>query len=279
MRRRRVTLELPETLLQAARKYALDLAKPLAELDVILRRELVGHPDLRQDIGSLGRLLASIAAQRKLYNDRINSVAARARLEGLFERVDLASVEAHMRRLGILGESAESRARALARFKEARKVELAFVPDDALAERWREQNEKLGKDLGRGYYDDVEAVLREAPVGISYGEISERLQERLGVASSRADLIAVDQTLKLNADINEARQKDLGITRYVWRTAGGDERVREWHQALDGQEFSWGDPPLGGGTGPEDVGHPGSGIRCRCYAEGIISDEELGLYT
>lgn len=88
-------------------------------------------------------------------------------------------------------------------------------------------------------------------------------------ALSRAKLIARDQTSKMNGAFNQARQTSLGIDRYVWQTSG-DERVREEHQANDGQVFSWNDPPA--------TGHPGEDINCRCVAVpyfDLDSEEEL----
>jgi len=78
---------------------------------------------------------------------------------------------------------------------------------------------------------------------------------------NRAELIARDQTMKLNGDLNHLRQTNLGIKKYIWRTSQ-DERVRDEHQALEGKVFKWSDPP--------DVGHPGEDFQCRCTAEPII---------
>lgn len=70
--------------------------------------------------------------------------------------------------------------------------------------------------------------------------------------------IARDQIGKLNAQINQARQENLGLTGYIWRTSQ-DNRVRDEHTELEGESFEWDDPP------PD--GHPGEPIMCRCYAE------------
>ena len=61
------------------------------------------------------------------------------------------------------------------------------------------------------------------------------------------------------------RQKEIGVTEDVWRTAG-DERVRETHAANDGETFKWSDDT----PGPAD-GRPGEEINCRCYAEPVLS--------
>lgn len=89
-----------------------------------------------------------------------------------------------------------------------------------------------------------------------------------GITRSRANLIARDQTAKLNADITRTRQSELGIEKYTWRTVG-DDRVRDNHASKDGQVFEWSNPPA-------DTGHPGEDYQCRCvaepYLEGLIPE-------
>ncbi|MBY5934863.1 hypothetical protein KUV51_17780 [Tateyamaria omphalii] len=60
--------------------------------------------------------------------------------------------------------------------------------------------------------------------------------------------------------INQLRQEDLGIERYVWRSQD-DVKVRDSHAEYDDQVFRWDHPPAGG--------HPGEAHNCRCYAEPI----------
>ena len=79
----------------------------------------------------------------------------------------------------------------------------------------------------------------------------------------RARLIARDQVGKLNGQLAERRQRDIGVSRYVWRTAQ-DERVRPAHADREGQVFSWDDPPEGG--------HPGFDYSCRCVSEPMLAD-------
>jgi SPP1 gp7 family putative phage head morphogenesis protein len=103
--------------------------------------------------------------------------------------------------------------------------------------------------------------------------ISAALQERVGVSKSRGQLIARDQTLKLNAQITQHRQRAAGIVSYRWSTSH-DERVRESHRALDGQVFSWDDPPET--TDDGDSNHPGEDFQCRCVAIPIVDTGEEG---
>lgn len=60
--------------------------------------------------------------------------------------------------------------------------------------------------------------------------------------------------------INQLRQQDLGIERYIWRSRD-DSKVRDSHADFDDQMFRWDEAPAGG--------HPGQAHNCRCYAEPV----------
>lgn len=107
----------------------------------------------------------------------------------------------------------------------------------------------------------IEGPLRE---GVRVEEVQRRIEERLGVVRSRAELVARDQTLKLYGQIQEERQTQAGIEEYTWSTAE-DERVRPAHAALEGTTQRWDSPPV---IDPRDGrrGHPGNDYNCRCAA-------------
>lgn len=89
------------------------------------------------------------------------------------------------------------------------------------------------------------------------------LEQIEGVTESRAILIARDQTQKACSDLNQARQKDIGVTHYFWRGID-DGRERESHIANNDQRFAWDSPP-------EETGHPGEDVQCRCTADPDLS--------
>lgn len=135
------------------------------------------------------------------------------------------------------------------------------------------QNVSLIKSIGQTQHEQVAAIVRD---GLSRGLRPEALatdiQERFGVAQSRAEFIARDQVLKTYGQVTEARHLSLGITKFIWRTSG-DERVRgrpggkypkakHDHWALEGQSFEYGSAPFGG---------PGRDYQCRCTAEPDVS--------
>lgn len=61
--------------------------------------------------------------------------------------------------------------------------------------------------------------------------------------------------------INQLRQQDLGIERYIWRSRD-NAKVRDNHAEHDDQVCRWDEPPAGG--------HPGQAHNCRCYAEPVM---------
>lgn len=130
---------------------------------------------------------------------------------------------------------------------------------EPMVQSFVERNAALIKDIPDQSIARVETKLR---TGIEAGEslktLTATVQNELRVAKNRAKLIARDQTNKFLGNLNELRQTSLGVEEYTWSTSK-DERVRPTHQAKEGKTFKWSDPP-------DDTGHPGHDINCRCTA-------------
>ena len=139
-----------------------------------------------------------------------------------------------------------------------------------LVERWRDRNVALVRSLLGRELSKLERVL-ERGEGLRVEVLQERLEERLGVTRSKAELLARDQVLKLNGELTHHLQVSAGIEEYVW-TTGGDERVRESHAALDGTQQRWDTPPVVSDDGR--TGHPGDDFQCRCTAFPVLPELE-----
>ncbi|MCK4521411.1 MAG: minor capsid protein [Nanoarchaeota archaeon] len=134
-----------------------------------------------------------------------------------------------------------------------------------------EQNSALIKNAAQSVHDDIQGIVQR---GVASGARHEKIRGQIfgtklkrGIFRkliTRVKLIARDQVSKLNGDLNQQRQNDLGVRRYRWRTSR-DERVRENHVVKEGNIYSWDKPP-------PDTGHPSEDPQCRCYAEAVISD-------
>jgi len=120
--------------------------------------------------------------------------------------------------------------------------------------------------LRPGLLGDVSHVVEQAfASGQRVEFLAMDLKERFGVSDSRAELIARDQILKLNGQINEARQTAAGVEEYEWSTSQ-DERVRDDHRDLDTTVHRWDTPPVTDQrTGATN--HPGGDYQCRCVAK------------
>lgn len=128
-------------------------------------------------------------------------------------------------------------------------------------------NVGLIRSIPEQYFGRIQKAVSEALVqGDRYEAMAARILNIKGMTQRRAKLIARDQTAKMNSSFNQIRQTGLGISRYRWQTSA-DERVRETHQANEGQIFRWDEPPA-------TTGHPGEDIQCRCVAIPIFDLDE-----
>jgi len=159
-----------------------------------------------------------------------------------------------------------------------------YVDPKLFAKEFVAENVKFIGDLRKGIRPGLEdAVVRSMQFGDSEPEeLANRLRKiwaKNGVPSqlptkskrmlstyNHARMVAHDQLSKLNANLNEARQRAAGIGSYIWTTQG-DARVRPAHQALSGKQFAWNDPP--------SEGHPGTPPRCRCYSVAIVDRDQV----
>lgn len=137
-----------------------------------------------------------------------------------------------------------------------------FIRDRRLAglvDGFVSENVSLIRSLPEEVLSKIErSVTRAVTSGTPHPELARQIQDEVGVGERRARLIARDQVGKFYGQVNESRQREMGVDGYVWRTAR-DARVRPEHEDREGQSFKWTEPP--------DDGHPGQAIQCRCYSE------------
>lgn len=121
-------------------------------------------------------------------------------------------------------------------------------------------------ELIQGVSSQMQTAIAQAAIAGIYGgstdDVARAIQSAMEIGFRRARLIARDQMAKLNSDMNEYRQQQIGVEQYQWRTIL-DGRERPHHHERNGKVFSWSTPPKGG--------HPGREINCRCRALAIIT--------
>ena len=143
-----------------------------------------------------------------------------------------------------------------------------------MIDRWVSANVDLIKTQPRESLGRMkELVYQDYMSGRSTTNIVKELQAQFGMDKRHAQLIARDQTAKLNADITQSQQRDAGVSKYEW-SGTLDRRERASHRALEGKIFSWDNPP------ETDGGrrcHPGQDYQCRCCALPVFDLETLDL--
>ena len=133
------------------------------------------------------------------------------------------------------------------------------------------KNVELIESIPKDHYARINnAVLQGTESGKDYFSIKKDIAKIEGITKRRAKLIARDQVSKLNGNLNKARQEQIGVTHYFWRTSE-DERVRPTHEENNGDRFAWDSSPV--------TGHPGEDVQCRCTADpdlsGMLTNKQL----
>lgn len=148
----------------------------------------------------------------------------------------------------------------------------AIAPDVVRQNQFIDRNVQLIQSIADKQLGKVQKVIEEsARVGMHVREIRQQIMTEFEVSKERADLIARDQILKMHGELTKDRQQSAGATQYIWTTSG-DERVRDWHDDLDGTLQSWDNPPQVSPDGRHE--HPGQDYQCRCTAFPVF--DELG---
>ena len=150
---------------------------------------------------------------------------------------------------------------------------------------WVKDNVDLIVTIPDDYFDSLAYSVRKGfDSGTRHEDIAKEIEtdylangESAAKAKRRAALVARDQVQKLSSELNQERQKAIGVRRYVWRTSK-DQRVRLSHRERDGEVFTWDEPiedqlAERGMAIDEDIeGPPGYPINCRCYSEPVLAD-------
>jgi len=132
-----------------------------------------------------------------------------------------------------------------------------------------QENLELVKSL---HTDQIKRFRSIVSRGVQSGQrveyIRDQLMNQLGVAKSKASLLARDQTLRLHGEMTELRQTNVGIEEYDWDSSQ-DERVRPRHAELHGTRQRWDDPPIVDYKSGRRA-HPGQDYQCRCNAVPVL---------
>jgi len=144
---------------------------------------------------------------------------------------------------------------------------------DKIKRIWVDQNLSLIKSIDQRTLESIRYslsrnIIKAVDKEMLVEELTDSIKHMANVNENRAALIACDQVGKLNGQLAQLQQMDLGNKYYKWITMD-DGRVRTDHKKRHGKVFAWDDPP--------DDGHPGWAIRCRCSAADCYDTDKIGL--
>ncbi len=134
-------------------------------------------------------------------------------------------------------------------------------------------NVSLIRTIPEKYFSDVQgAVYRSITTGSGLKGLMPTLQKYEGISYRRAKVIALDQTRKTYASINEQRMKELELPGFEWIHSGGGHEPRPSHVAMNGNYYKFSDLPIVNKDNPKEPprrGMPGTEINCGCTARPI----------
>lgn len=115
--------------------------------------------------------------------------------------------------------------------------------------------------------------------GVRYSDAIKDIQALIpSYSKASATLIARTQIAKTQAAITQVRSQQLGVNWYTWYTVGGP-LVRSSHRHMHGVLCNFNSPPnpeaLAGKGKSVSFYNPGGIYNCRCYAEPLISIDDI----
>lgn len=126
------------------------------------------------------------------------------------------------------------------------------------------------KKFSRETIQELRGTVEEnAAAGYRFDHLIDKIQNRYDVSKTKASFLARQETALFVSKHREQRFTDVGITEYIWRTAG-DATVREDHKHLNGKTFSYAEPPVVDVASGRRA-NPGCDYNCRCVDEPILT--------
>lgn len=133
------------------------------------------------------------------------------------------------------------------------------------------ENVSLIKSIQEQYHTDLEGIIsRSFLKGRDLSSMAEEIVKRGKVTKNRAALIARDQANKATAQMNDARQRELGIKYATWQHSSAGKEPRATHVRAGREQWVF---KIGEGIDFHDAFGtvlPGEAINCKCTSRSII---------
>jgi len=133
------------------------------------------------------------------------------------------------------------------------------------------ENVALIRSIQQQYHTDVEGIVsRNFLKGRDLAAMADEIKGRGQVTTKRAALIARDQSNKATAQMNAARQQELGLNWATWIHSSAGKEPRHTHVKAGREQWIF-DTQAGIDFG-DSFGQvqPGEAINCRCHSRTII---------
>lgn len=140
------------------------------------------------------------------------------------------------------------------------------------------ENVALIQSIPEKFHTDVQGiVLRSFVRGRDLATMADEIKARGKVTTNRAALIARDQSNKATAQMNAARQRELGLTWAVWKHSSAAKEPRHTHVRAGREQWIF-DTQQGIDFG-DSFGQvlPGQAINCGCVSRTLIPAIGRGL--
>ncbi len=145
-----------------------------------------------------------------------------------------------------------------------------------IAEGWSENMKLSIQTFADKEIQDLRtAVQASAFAGNRFETLVKSIEDSYGVTQRKAQFLARQETNLLMAEFRKTRYVSAGVEKYRWRTVVGSAAhpVRDAHKKLDGQIFSWNNPPITTDIANGEAArrnNPGQDYNCRCFAIPIV---------
>lgn len=151
-------------------------------------------------------------------------------------------------------------------------IDLQLTPSQRLILKAKvPENVALIRSIQQGYHKDIEGIVsRNFLKGRDLSTMADEIKERGGVTTKRAALIARDQSNKATAQMNAARQQELGLNWATWLHSSAGKEPRHTHVKAGREQ--WVFNTQAGIDFGDSFGQvlPGEAINCRCHSRTII---------
>lgn len=137
-----------------------------------------------------------------------------------------------------------------------------------------QENVYLIKSIPDKYFLDISgSVMRSITGGGGVNQLIKDLNKYTAQSKRRVKNIALDQTRKAYNAINRQRMLSAGYKKFMWLHSGGGQNPRKEHIKMNGNIYSFDDPPvIDKKTG--EKGFPGQAINCGCTMKPVYEFPE-----